>query len=198
MTTFTKRTTSLMVHEKDLLNSLSTLNNEGLLLLPTDTIWSIGCDATDEVATRRLLKITSECQHLEILVDSIEMLRQYVGHLHPRIETLLSFHARPLSIVFPEVKNVANSLNNTTQRIAFRVCQDTYCKQIIAAFGRPILTTKASLEEDETPESFGNIRSDVFSIVDYISKSRNGRSTAETEAVMVTFDEKGDLVFLRD
>ena len=198
MTTFTKRTTSIMVHDKDLINSLSILNNEGLLLLPTDTIWSIGCDATDEVATRRLLNISNQDHSLEILVDSIEMLRQYVDHLHPRIETLLSFHARPLSIVFKKFNNLAGILQGTPQKIAFRVCQDTYCKQIISSFGRPILTTKASLDANETPQSFGNIRSDVFSKVDYISKFRQGQKAAEMEAVMVEFDDDGELYFIRE
>lgn len=198
MTTFTKRTTSIMVHDKDLINSLSTLNNEGLLLFPTDTIWSIGCDSTDEVATRRLLKISDQNQQFEMLVDSLEMLQQYVEHLHPRIETLLSFHARPLSIVFKKIRNVAEVLQDAPQKIAFRLCQDAYCKQLISSFGKPILTIKASLDAGETPKSFGNIRSDVFSTVDYISKYRQRKTGTEMEAVMVEFDEDGALYFIRE
>ena len=198
MTTFTKRTTSLMVHGKDLDNSLATLNNEGLLLFPTDTIWSIGCDATDEIATRRLLRLKPNDQPLEIIVDSVEMLREYVLHLHPRIETLLCYHARPLSIVFKEVKNLADVLINHPYPIAFRLCQDDYCRQLISAFGKPVLTTAATLTSDKIPASFGSICSDVFSVVDYISKFRQETNNMEGPAVMVAFDYNGELSFLRE
>ena len=110
MTTFTNAA-SCMVQNYDLETALKILHQGGLLLHPTDTIWSISCDATNPFGIRKVfqLKRNSSYQHVEILVDSLGMLREYVEHLHPRIETLLVYHVRPLTIVMDQARNLPPS-----------------------------------------------------------------------------------------
>ena len=100
MTTFTN-TNACLAPNYDLEGVLHTLKDDGLLLLPTDTLWSVGCDATNQVALKRLTRLvqTPYAGAVEILVDSVTMLKKYVLELHPRIETLLCHHVRPLTIL---------------------------------------------------------------------------------------------------
>ncbi len=197
MTTFTKRTT-LMFPNYELKDALTTLQNGGLILYPTDTLWSIGCDATNEEAVEKILNLTGSAVPVEILVDSIPMLKQYVKHLHPRIETLLLYHTRPLSIKFRESEKVAPALMANNVNIAYRICQDDYCQQLMGEFGLPLATCFASFDEKYLPATFGAISSEVIQAVDYVARHRQDDKTPGEPAVLITLSEEDELVFLRE
>lgn len=197
MTTFTKRTT-LMLPNYELGDALATLNNGGLILYPTDTLWSIGCDATNEQAVQKMLNLTRGKAEVEIIVNSIGQLRQYVKHLHPRIETLLIYHTRPLSIKFKEPKGVAPALIDQETNVAFRICQDEYCQDLINEFGGPLATCFASFDSDYFPTTFGAISSEVIQAVDYVTRYRQDDKTPGEPAVLITLSDDDELVFLRD
>ena len=93
---------SVMFHTYDLDPVLSTLENGGLILYPTDTIWGIGCDATNTEAVEKLIELKqySGKKPFFLLVSSLQMLKRYVEQVHPRVETLLAFHERPLTIMY--------------------------------------------------------------------------------------------------
>ncbi len=197
MTTFTKRTT-LMLPNYELNDALTTLRTGGLILYPTDTLWSIGCDATNKEAVEKILNLTSSATAIEIIVDSIPMLKQYVKHLHPRFETLLIYHTRPLSIKFREPIRVASPLMVTDVNIAFRICQDDYCRQLIEEFGGPLATCFASFDEKYMPATFGAISSEVIQAVDYVTRYRQDDKTPGQPSVLITLSEEDELVFLRE
>ena len=129
MTTFPDQMTS-MVDYYDLQKTIDTLESDGLILYPTDTNWSIGCDATSELAVTRVFRLKNRpySQPMTILVDSMEMLKRYVDHVHPRIETLLSFHLRPLTIVYDAAVNLPSKLTAADGSIAVRIPQDEFCR----------------------------------------------------------------------
>ena len=90
MTTLTNEVKSMVTYQ-EIEGAVRALENGGIILYPTDTIWSIGCDATDPVGVERVcrLKGSKSTKGFELLVDSVQMLKEYIEHLHPKIETLL-------------------------------------------------------------------------------------------------------------
>ena len=191
---------AIMVQNYDLESALETLQSGGLILYPTDTVWSIGCDATNLRAVGRIrqLKKTDDALGLEILVSSIDMLRRYVAHLHPRIETLLLYHLRPLTVAYRQGRNLPNSILDENGQVAIRLAQDEYCRQLITRLGKPVVATEADLRLGYYPDSFGAISSDVIERVDYVSKYRRSDKIPAQPSVMARLSPRDELEFLRE
>ena len=201
MQAMAKTNVKSILFEQDKMDDLiSVLKNGGLILYPTDTIWGIGCDATNPVAIRRVFKLKkrSLSAPFVILVDSVEMLKKYVRHVHPRIETLLAYHTRPLTLIFEEPINLPEVLVSSDNRIAVRIAQDDFCKELIAAFDAPLVAATANLNEEPIPANFGEISSEIISGVDYVAKlKRHEKSTGEL-AVAVKVNDEGEMEFIRE
>jgi L-threonylcarbamoyladenylate synthase len=196
MMTFTNRRPPA-VGQSDLAGALRALRSGGLVLYPTDTVWSMGCDASDPAAIRRLTQLKNASE-LEVLVDSPKMLRQHIAHLHPRIETLLAYHARPLTVCYDNGRNLPDELRDEQGKVAIRMVQDDYCRSLIRAFGSPIVAVPADLREGSFPINFGAISSDVFEKVDYIVHHRRNDKSIAQPSVMVQLGHKDELEFLRE
>ncbi len=194
-TMFTNETS--MVQHYDLAGAVATLENSGVILFPTDTLWSIGCDVSDPVALKRLLRFRPSAS-LEILVNSVDMLKEYVAHVHPRIETLLVYHVRPLTILFDKVRQLPVDVLVNGRSAAFRVVQDEYCRDLIGALGRPIASIYAWREGSTLPSHFGAVSSDVIEAVDYVTKFRQGEKAHGEPSVMVRLTRKDEFEFLRE
>ena len=169
-------------------------------MLPTDTVWSIACNSTDPVAIHRLRRLKEEYNpyDLELLVHSINMLKQYATRLHPRLETLLLYHARPLTIVTEQTQQLPVPITSEEGSVAIRLTRDLYCKAIIETLGVPLLTASANCSGHPVPNHFGSIRSDIIEGVDYVSKHRREDLSNGQLAVMVQLSEKDELLFLRE
>ncbi|MCB9285030.1 MAG: Sua5/YciO/YrdC/YwlC family protein [Lewinellaceae bacterium] len=177
-----------------------TLQSGGLILFPSDTVWAIGCDATQPGAIRRLnaLKNRKPGDPFILLVDSIDMLKKYVRHVHPRIETLLYFHNRPLTVVYEEPENLPSEVLAADGTVAIRVVQDEFCRSFIQALGRPIVATTAHREPGRVPGHFGEIQSDILEGVDWVAKYRQKERHFEGLSVIARLDAQEELEFLRD
>lgn len=193
---------AFMVHNYDLSDSVKTLSCGGLILYPTDTIWSLGCDATNPEAVEHINTLTQRdaSKSLVLLVDSIEMLKQYVQSVHPRIETLLTYHRRPLTVLYSQAKNLPSNVTATDGSIAIRIPQESICKQLIRDFGRPLVAASANISSQKYPSHFGEISSEIICGVDYVVKYQQHYKESEQPAVMVKLADpiKGDLIFLRE
>ncbi len=199
MTTYTKEKIR-MVQEYDLKGALTTLQDGGVILYPTDTIWSIGCDATNPQAIEKVYNIKQKAtaRSFEILVDSIQMLKNYVEHLHPKIETLLVHHMRPLTVVFDRPRNLAENVRAADGSVAIRIAQDEFCSSLIADFGKPILASFASVGDMTFPTNFGAISSEVIEGVDFVVKYRQNEKAVDEPSVMVKLSKRDELIFLRE
>ena len=184
----------------ELQDFLKTLQSGGLVLFPSDTVWAIGCDATQPASIRRLYTLKNRTpQHpFIILVDSVDMLKEYVGHVHPRIETLLYFHNRPLTVIYEEPRHLPKELIAPDGTVAIRVVQDDYCRGFIQALGKPVVATTAFREPGQVPRHFGEIQSDILSGVDWVAKHRQKERHFEDLSVIARLDEQEELEFLRD
>jgi L-threonylcarbamoyladenylate synthase len=199
MTTLTKAVEG-MVGYSELENAIGILRNGGLLLYPTDTIWSIGCDATDPVAVERVcnLKGRKSADDFEILVDSLDMLGAYVEHLHPKIETLLAYHVRPLTVLFERGRNLPERLLGKEGRVAIRIVRDAFCRALIGVYGAPLVASPAAPIHQPHPHNFGAVSSAIIEGVDYVVKYRQSDKRTGEPAVMITLADDDELVFLRE
>ncbi len=176
------------------------LSNSGILLMPTDTIWGIGCDATNSDAIKKVfdLKQRDYNKPLSILVDSIAMIKDYVVEIHPRIETLLMHHTRPLTVIYPEARNLPDNLLPENRSIAIRVVKDPFCQEIIRQLGKPIVSTSANIAGQPFPAHFGEVSSAIIQGVDYVVKQRQHEKNTSEPSVIVQIDTAGELTFIRE
>ena len=190
-----------LMFERDKLEKITDILDEGgTILYPTDTIWGIGCDATNEGAVHKIfaLKNREITKPFLLLVDSLDMLKNYVVHLHPRIETLLLFHTKPLTVVYEEGKNLPDISVAADRSVAIRVVQDSFCKELIGKFGKPLIATSANLSDQPYPANYGSISSDILSGVDYVVKWKQGEKIQNEPSVIVRLSDKEELIFLRE
>lgn len=187
--------------EKDYFEDIyKVLEDDGTLLIPTDTIWSVACDATNAVAIERIKKLKQEnkADSLIVLVDNIEMLKTYVSAVHPRLETLMMFHTRPMTVIYNQAKNLPSNALLHEEKVAIRVVHDAFCQRVIRTLGRPLITTSASTNDQAYPTIFGEISSEIIRNVDYIARHRRTDKKPQQPSVIVRYDGKGELIFVRE
>lgn len=180
--------------------AIAALQTGGLLLYPTDTLWSIGCDATDPVAIERICNLRGHrnTADFEVLVDSTAMLRHYIHHLHPKLETLLAYHTRPLTILFEKGRNLPERLLRPGGSVAIRLVQDAFCRALIAAYRRPLIAVEACKYGQPSPQNFGAVSSAIIKGVECVIRYRQEEGEAGEPSVMVQLSEKEELIFLRE
>ncbi len=191
---------TFMFEKDNLENIKAVLENGGLILYPTDTIWGIGCDATNPEAVEKIyeLKQRERNKGLIILVDSVEMMKQYVEHIHPRVDTLLLHHVRPLTLIFENARNLPKNMISPDGSIAIRLVQDDYCKNLITTLGKPLVSTSANISNEPFPANFGEISSAIIEGVDYVFKQRRYEKESKEPSVIVKAMTDGELIFLRE
>lgn len=155
---------------------IETLKNGGTILYPTDTIWGLGCDATDEKACQKIIEIKNrpENKSFIILVDSIQMLEKYVPEFPDVCYDLIDCADRPLTIIYPTAKGLAPSVLAEDGSVGIRVTTDPLCLKLIRSIQKPIVSTSANLSGAANPGSFADIHPDIKSKVDAIIEQRLG------------------------
>lgn len=174
---------------------------EKIILFPTDTVWSLACLPDADQALRQILELKREkrAKNFEILFYSMDQLRSYCPNLHPRLDTLLVYHERPLTITLPGVQGLPDILYNERGEANVRVVQRGLSRQLIRGVQQPLITSAAGVNEDQYPRNFGAIPSNFLQSVDYIMKIRQRDVLEEDQlSVKVTLDAQGELVFLRE
>ena len=197
-TTFTQNLTPL--DDLYLLtDTLAALERGGIIVYPTDTVWGIGCDATDEAAVARVLALKERPVGggLVSVVDSLEMLRRHVGVIHPRLQTVLELHARPLTMIYPEPRGLAAGVLAADGSAAIRIAKDAYLQALLSRFGRPIVSTSANLPGAPTPAHFGEIASDVLRAADHVVRYRQRDKTTAEPSVIARWNDSNELEPLR-
>ncbi len=171
----------------------------GIVLYPTDTIWGIGCDATNPTAVEQIynLKKRPKEKSFILLVDSVDMLKNYVEQIHPRIETLLDYHQRPLTIIYDQPKNLPQEVIHNSGTIGIRLTHDPFCKQIIQQLGRPIVSTSANLSGQTFSGHFGGVSSEIIIGVDYVVRHRQKEKQVAPPSVIMRMSDEEELILIR-
>lgn len=157
--------------EEDISSCLKVLQSGGTILYPTDTIWGIGCDATDYLAVEKVyaLKKRTESKSLIILLDDPEKIKEYVTSVPAIAWDLLQHVETPLTIIYPAAKNLAGNVVAGDGSVAIRIIRTEFCKRLIRAFGKPIVSTSANIAGEDPPLTFRNISQEILRGVDYIA-----------------------------
>lgn len=175
------------------------LLDDKVILYPTDTVWGIGCLVNNVAGIDRItqLKNRTPDKSFIILVNSVQMLKHYVVSIHPRIETLLSYHSQPLTIIYPKAKNLPQNVIAQDSSIAIRICGDPFCNQLIARVDQAIISTSANKTGAPTPLNFSQIRDEVKASVDYIVSYGQSNLEVREPSVIARYDKDGELIFIR-
>ncbi|MBK9109134.1 MAG: threonylcarbamoyl-AMP synthase [Saprospiraceae bacterium] len=176
------------------------LSTGKIILYPTDTIWGLGCSIHFKNSISRIYEIKGrDIQKSPILlVSSLEMLNRYIHRIHPRIDTLLSYHQRPLTVIFPKTKDLPDEVLASDGSVAIRICQDPFCKIMIEALNAPILSTSANLSNEPSPRIFTEISESIKQNVDYIVRHRQNEMTEGVASTIIRYDKDGEIIVLRE
>ncbi len=180
-------------------NIVNVLKKDGVMLYPTDTIWGLGGSIFSERATEQIYTIKQRERHkpLLILADSIKMMKNYVKDIHPRVETLLTYHRQPLTIIYEANQHVPSHLLCGGTSIAIRIVQDEFCKSLINLLGHPISSTSANIANHPSPTYYSEVDKQVIAQCDYVVKYRQEDTSKARASVIAKFDFKGNLHFIR-
>jgi L-threonylcarbamoyladenylate synthase len=140
------------------------------LLYPTDTIWGLGCDATNDQACQKLLEIKKRPieKSFIVLMDSVQMLEKYVPEFHSICYDLIDLATSPLTIIYPSAKNLAPAVVANDGSIAIRIPQDKTCLELIRKLKKPLVSTSANISGEKSPEKYLDINIDIKKSVDNI------------------------------
>ena len=144
------------------------------LLYPTDTVWGLGCDASNEEAIQKIFGIKNRPNDKSfiVLVDSVAMLERYVANIPEVCFDLIDFSVRPLTIIYDEPINLPKSLLAADGTIAIRVTEDMNCKKMIQRLRKPLVSTSANITNQPNVNTFTEISNDIKSAVDLILNER--------------------------
>jgi L-threonylcarbamoyladenylate synthase len=142
----------------------------GVILYPTDTVWGIGCDATQKDAVEKIYRIKqrSESKSMILLVDSTERLGNYVENLPELAITLINEAKKPLTIIYPKAKNLPWNVVAVDGSVAIRVVNHEFCKQLIRQINAPLVSTSANISGNPAPAKFEEISMEIKQQMDSI------------------------------
>ncbi|NNK82133.1 MAG: threonylcarbamoyl-AMP synthase [Flavobacteriaceae bacterium] len=156
--------------EKEIENTLKVLKQGGIILYPTDTIWGIGCDATNYEAIQRIyeLKQRTESKSMISLVSDFKMLNQYIEEVPEVAYDIIKYAQKPTTVIYDRPLRVAENLIAEDNTLAIRVIRHGFSNKLIKKLKRPIVSTSANISGDPSPKSFQEIDDKILKGVDYV------------------------------
>lgn len=150
--------------------AIETLKNGGVILYPTDTIWGIGCDATNEDACQKISQIKNrpENKSFIILVDSVQMIEKYIPEFPDVCYDLIDVSDKPLTIIYPNARGLAPSILADDGSVGIRVTKDPLCLKLIRSMRKPLVSTSANLSGEANPSCFADVNQQIKDQVDAI------------------------------
>lgn len=184
-------------------NSLEVLRNGGLLLYPTDTVWGIGCDATNPEAVAKVfaLKRRSDSKSLVLLASDIDMVCRYIKEMPEVALQLIEVNDKPMTIIYPGAIAGAKPADGEIPRaekhllaynvvaedgtVGMRIPMTEFCTELVRNFGRPIVSTSANISGEPTPKTFAEISPAIKGGVDYVVDSTlEGNATGQSSSII--------------
>ena len=133
--------------EQDIQKASEILRKGGIILYPTDTIWGLGCDATNIEAVKKIyqLKQREELKSMLVLVDNIDRIGRYIKQIPEMAIQLIEVNDLPMTIIYPGAVNLASNLVSSDGTIGIRITNDDFCQKLIRKFNKPIVSTSANV-----------------------------------------------------
>lgn len=183
----------------DVAEAVRVLKSGGVILYPTDTVWGLGCDATNAEAVRRIYSIKQRDDHkaLITLVESLARLERTVSGIPDAAYDLIEFADRPVTIVYDHGTGVSDILKGDDDTLAVRVTVEAISSAICRGLGRPLVSTSANISGQPTPKTFSAINPEVIAAADYVCLSRRDDTAQALPSMVVRMKENGEFNILR-
>ena len=183
----------------DLKNAVECLRQGGVILYPTDTIWGIGCDATNEEAVKRVYEIKKreDNKALICLVDSANRMQRYFRHVPDVAWDLVDMATKPLTLILDDAVNVAPNLLAEDGSLAIRVTHEEFSRQLCYRFQKAIVSTSANISGESSPATFYDISDEIKNQMDYIVNFRRGEKAGACPSQIVKLAHDGQVSIIR-
>jgi L-threonylcarbamoyladenylate synthase len=179
--------------------ALNVLKNGGVILYPTDTVWGLGCDATNEQAVSKIndIKGRSNDKSFIILLDTDAKLQSYVTEIPDVAYDLIEYAEHPLTIVFSGAKNLAKNVINEDGSVGVRIVKHDFCQQLIQRFRKPLTSTSANISGRSAPRFFDEISEEIKEAADYIVDLEQDLRTEKKPSTIMKLAPGGQFSFIR-
>ena len=189
----------LVEFETDIVNCLNTLRKGGIILYPTDTIWGVGCDATDPAAVKKIYEIKQrpESKSLIVLLADPRDIYRYISLPEPYIFDYLKTAVRPTTIIYEGAVGLAENLIAADGSIAIRVVKEDFCRNLIKRFGKPLVSTSANISGAAYPRNYLQVPDAIKNGVDYIVKHRQNDFEINAPSTIIKLSNNNEIEFIR-
>jgi L-threonylcarbamoyladenylate synthase len=185
--------------EADIVQCLKTLSAGGLILYPTDTVWGIGCDATNAEAVKKVyqLKQRDDSKALIVLIDSADHLDHYVVDVPMIARELIDVAVKPLTIIYEGAYNLATNVLGNQDSVGIRIPNDEFCHRLCERFGKPIVSTSANVSGAPTAKTFADIDASIVQGVDYAVQYRRDDHASHHPSNIILLSRDGTFKIIR-
>jgi L-threonylcarbamoyladenylate synthase len=185
--------------EKDIEKCLDALKAGDLILYPTDTVWGIGCDATNEKAVEKIYKLKrrSDEKAMIVLVADERDIMQHVAAPDLSLFEYLDKTTKPTTVVYEGALGFADNIVASDGSIAIRICKDDFCRQLIKRSRRPVVSTSANISGMPAPKTFKEITDEIKNGVDYVVEYKRQDETSAQPSSLIKWNN-GKVIVLRD
>ena len=189
-----------MLIDDDIKSCLEILKKGGVILYPTDTVWGLGCDATNEIAVNKIFKIKKRAEEksLIILLSDEEQLKNYVSDKTPEVFDFIKGINKPVTIIYNNAKNLAKNVIGKDGSIGIRITSEKFCKKLIDLFGKPIVSTSSNISGFPPPMLFSDIDYEIISSVDYIVKYRQEETEPGLPSTIIKINKDYSYTIIRN
>lgn len=179
--------------------ALKIVQDGGIILYPTDTIWGIGCDATNTEAVKKIfaLKQREEAKSMIILLDTDNKLPSYVREVPDLAYDLIEFAENPLTLVMPGAKNISEALIAPDGSVGIRVAKHPFCEQLIQRLRKPLVSTSANISGQPSPQNFNQIAPEIIEGVDYVVDIDQYDTSLKKPSTIMRLSPDGRFEFIR-
>ena len=181
--------------QEEIKKTIEVLRSGGIILYPTDTVWGIGCDATNKEAVKRIFEIKKrvDTKAMLVLIDSPAKLQAYVEEIPDMAWDLIELTEKPLTIIYPGAKNLAENLIADDKTVGIRVTGEEFSRKLCSQFRKPIVSTSANISGKPTPANFSQISESIKNAVDYVVNYRQNDISQPKPSSIIKLG-KGNLI----
>jgi len=183
----------------DLKKAVEVLKSGGVILYPTDTIWGIGCDATNKEAVQRIYKIKQreDSKSMLVLMENPALLERYVDDVPELAWDLVEITTTPLTVIYQHAKNMAENLIADDGSVGIRFTKEKFTSQLLQRFRKPLVSTSANISGEKSPAFFAEISDEIKSQVDYVVEFRQDDTSAAQPSSIIKLGPGGKIDILR-
>lgn len=183
----------------DIKKAIEVLKRGGIILYPTDTIWGVGCDATNEKAVEKIYQIKKreDNKSMLVLMENPALLERYVDDVPEIAWDLVEVANTPLTVIYPNAKNLAKNLIADDGSIGIRFTKEAFTTQLLQRFRKPLVSTSANISGERSPAFFDEISEEIKNQVDYIVEFRQNDRTPVQPSSIIRLGSGGRIDIIR-